>query len=110
MGTSAVIRVEGFNAVEVYKHWDGYPESTLPWLEKFNKEFAAQRGDDPSYKFAQLLRSSAFDAAEFGLDESRHTGWGVFTKGSSYYNYLYVLKTDGSVVVTPEPESEDDDD
>ena len=108
MSTNAVIRVDGVN-VEVYKHWDGYPDSTLPWLEKFNKEFASQRGDDPPYKFAQLLRSSAADAEEFHLDGSRHTGWGVFPVGTTHFDYLYVLKKDGTVVVTGEDDEEGND-
>ena len=102
MSTNAVIRVEGFATAEVYKHWDGYPESTLPWLEAFNKEFASQRGVDPNYKFAQLLRSSVADAEKFHLDTSRCTGWGVFPVGSSYFNYLYILKEDGTVEVKTE--------
>ncbi len=107
MSTPAVIRVEGFKAAELYKHCDGYPSATLPWLEKFNQDFSAQRGDDPNYKFAQLLRSSAFDCAEFRLDPGRHTGWGVFPFDTSYCSYMYVLKKDGTVKVV---ESQGDDD
>ena len=107
MSTNAVIRVDGVG-VELYKHWDGYPDSTLPWLEKFNKEFASQRGDDPPYKFAQLIRSSAFDADEFQLDQSRNTGWGVFTKGSTHYDFLYTLKADGTVEVDGDDDAEGD--
>lgn len=108
MSTNGVIRVDGVN-FEVYKHWDGDAASTLPWLEKFNKDFASQRGDDPNYKFAQLLRSSAFDCDEFKLDGSRHTGWGVFPKGTTHFDYLYTLKKDGSVVVTKDEAGEDND-
>ena len=39
MGTSASIKVEGIDFAEVYKHFDGYPENTLPFLEYFNKDF-----------------------------------------------------------------------
>ena len=70
MATRATIKVEGIESVKVYKHWDGMPKHTLPWLKKFNKDFTKARGDDPDYKFAQLLRSSARDAEEFGLDAS----------------------------------------
>ena len=98
MATRATIKVEGVNFVKVYKHWDGMPSATLPWLENFNKEFTEKRGDDPSYKFAQLLRSSAFDSEEFNLDQSKETGWGVVKFGDSCgENYEYILKTDGSV-------------
>lgn len=98
MGTRCVIRVEGFDGVELYKHWDGYPDSTLPWLEKFNQDFAKNRGDDPNYKFAQLLRSSARDAKEFNLDDSKYTGWGVFLKDEvGGIEYVYILHADGRV-------------
>ena len=103
MGTSAKIKVEGLKSegldIAVYKHYDGYPEGTLPWLEKFNKEFAKNRGDDPSYKFAQLLRSSAIDGDEFNLDDSTTTGWGVVDSANAYAEYTYLLKTDGSVTI-----------
>lgn len=101
MATIASIAVEGFNEVKVYKHWDGYPEATLPWLEKFNRDFAEKRGNDPSYKFAQLLRSSVRDAEEFKLDTSLHTGWGVVQRSADCgEEYRYYLKTDGTVEVT----------
>lgn len=100
MATRSSITVEGLSEVKVYKHWDGYPEATLPWLKKFNKEFAEKRGDDPSYKFAQLLRSSVRDAEEFGLDTSAHTGWGVVPRSAKYGEvFRYFLKTDGTVEV-----------
>lgn len=102
MATRAVIQIEGFPLCKLYKHWDGYPSSTLPWLEEFNKDFVTNRGDDPEYKFAQLVRSSAFDAEKFGLDKSRHTGWGVIPIDSDYgADYEYILKKDGSVLVIP---------
>ena len=101
MATRASIAVEGFKEVKVYKHWDGYPEATLPWLEKFNKDFAEKRGNDPTYKFAQLLRSSVRDAEEFDLDPSVHTGWGVVPRGDDYgEEFRYFLKADGTVEVT----------
>lgn len=100
MSTNATIEVEGVNHAIVYKHWNGYPEATLPWLKKFNEEFTGNRGDDPDYKFAQLLRSSVNDAAEFNLDTSKETGWGVYPyKECNSFDYHYILKADGSVVV-----------
>ena len=86
MGTHCTIAVEGFGIAKVYKHYDGYPEATLPWLEKINLEFATNRGSDPEYKFAQLLRSSAWDYH----DDSRYTGWGVVDhKQEEEYNYIF---------------------
>lgn len=98
MGTSALIFVEGHDAVKVYKHFDGDPDATLPWLTDFNAEFSEQRGDDPEYKMAQLLRSSARDAGKYNLDDSRFTGWGVVPMESNIGpNYAYLLKYDGTV-------------
>lgn len=98
MSTSATIKVEGFDNAKVYKHYDGYPEGTLPFLQAFNEEFHAARGDDPNYKIAQLLRATAFRAKEFELDESNHTGWGlVDTDDDCGEEFEYTLKKDGTV-------------
>lgn len=100
MSTTATIQLEGYNVAKLYKHWDGYPEATLQWLEDFNKDFVENRGDDTSYKFAQLIRSSAFDCEKYELDPSRHTGWGVFGMNSGYVGqYQYRLMKDGSVLI-----------
>ena len=99
MSTNAVIEVEGIEFAEIWKHWDGYPEATLPWLTKFNKEFTEKRGDDPEYKFAQLLRSTKVCEEEFGLDRSDTTGWGVMKKNQMDGSYKYILKKDGTVEV-----------
>lgn len=97
MATRAVIIVPGMS-VKLYKHWDGYPERTLPWLEKFNKEFTQARGVDPNYKFAQLIRSSVRMAEEFDLDISHHTGWGVMPINENCgEEYIYTLQDDGTV-------------
>lgn len=100
MSTRCTIKIEGVPTVKVYKHFDGYPEATLPWLQHFNAEFTKKRGDDPEYKFAQLLRSSSIDADTFHLDPSRETGWGVVPYEDSYgAEFEYTLKADGSVKV-----------
>jgi hypothetical protein len=101
MATRATIQLEGYTVAKLYKHWDGYPSATLQWLEEFNNDFVENRGDDPSYKFAQLIRSSAFDCEKYGLDPSRHTGWGVIEFiGDSGDEYQYRLMNDGTVVVS----------
>lgn len=98
MGTSAIIIVEGHDACKLYKHFDGNPDSTLPWLERFNKDFTDNRGDDPNYKMAQLLRSSARDCDDFGLDDSLYTGWGLVGRHDNYNsNFTYWLNADGTV-------------
>jgi len=98
MGTRCLISVEGFCGAKIYKHYDGYPEATLPWLEKFNMDFTKNRGIDPTYKFAQLLRDSVRSEKEFKLDQSKYTGWGVVHYSEDCgQEYEYVLKHDGSV-------------
>jgi len=98
MATRCMIKIEGVNYAKVYKHWDGYPDATLEWLSEFNKNFTKNRGDDPSYKFAQLLRSSIRDCSQFNLDPSQYTGWGVFDFNDSWMEeFEYLLHKDGSV-------------
>ena len=99
MATRAIIIVEGITFAKVYKHYDGYPSATLPWLEEFNENFEESRNNDPEYKFAQLLRSSARrDAEKYNLDDSKFTGWGVVSYwGNNGADYVYTLHIDGSV-------------
>jgi len=99
MGTSATIIVEGVNYCKLYKHWDGGVTFTLKWLEDFNKKFTEIRGEDCSYKMAQLIRSSAFDCKKYHLDPSKTTGWGVIRIDDYNGNYIYNLKIDGTVTV-----------
>ena len=82
-----------------YKHSDGTPKWTLPWLEKFNKDFSTRRRNDAPYKFAQLLRSSVRDGEEFGLDMDEYTGWGVYPSRDMSADYEYTLLKDGRVIV-----------
>ena len=100
MATRCSIIVDGIDTVKVYKHWDGHPESTLEWLQDFNQDFAKNRGDDAEYKIAQLLRSSARDAKVYGLDPSKHTGWGILPiDNDAGEEFIYFLHADGSVTV-----------
>ena len=100
MATRCSIIVEGIDTVKVYKHWDGYPEATLQWLEDFNKDFTKARGADPEYKFAQLLRSSARDAEKYRLDAGKHTGWAVLPiDNDAWEEYIYTLCKSGAVTV-----------
>ena len=89
MATRAIIKLPDLNVV-LYKHCDGHPESTAEWLMRFNRE--CTRDHDCNYKFAQLVRSSAFDCEEFGLDSSRNSGWGIYKKGIDLgQEYEYTL-------------------
>ena len=98
MATRALITIDGMDKIGIYKHWDGYPEATLPWLEKFHKDYLDNRGWDPEYELAQLLRSSIADAEEFELDKSKYIGWGIvdLSTGDEYgAEYEYILVKDG---------------
>lgn len=105
MATRATIKIEGINFAKVYKHWDGYPGRMMQWLETFNKDFFDNRGDDPGYKFAQLLRSSKQYEERLGLDPSNHTGWGSAPFDSDMIpfdsdmgeEFEYTLHADGTV-------------
>ena len=98
MATRCTIKIEGVDYAKCYKHFDGYPEATLKWLEDFNKDFNKNRGNDPEYKFAQLLRSSVRNAKKYDLDKSKYTGWGVISYNEYYgEEYEYTLHKDGSV-------------
>jgi hypothetical protein len=95
MSTHAIIKIEGFTACNIYKHCDGYPEYLLPWLTRFNENFKENRGVDPKYKFAQLLRDSVRSESEFRLNKSQFTGWGVTMSDTD--DYTYTLHSDGRV-------------
>jgi hypothetical protein len=98
MGTHAAIIVEGMELVKVYKHFDGDPDSTLPWLQDFNNKFNNERGEDPHYKFAQLLRSSIRDFNQYDLDAGEFTGWGVMPNNhDSGEDFTYFVLLDGTV-------------
>ena len=100
MATRATIKIEGINEMKVYKHWDGNPKSTLPWLESFNESFTQGRGIDSSYKIAQLLRSSINDAKEFDLDGNLQTGWGLVPYSDDCgAEFEYELLNNGKVTV-----------
>ena len=102
MSTSAFITVEG-STIALYKHYDGDPESTLPWLQAFHTKFLDERGNDVPYEMAQLVRSSVSLSPEFNLDDNTATGWGLYpmVDGELPYelDFTYILKADGSVNV-----------
>jgi len=108
MATRSIVTVTGTN-IALYKHWDGYPtvkgkdSDWLKFLIAFNRMFAKQRGVDPSYKIAQLLRRTAHYEKRFNLDESYYTGYGLIfynkttDKVVASEEYVYTLHDDGSV-------------
>ncbi len=100
MSTNATIKIEGVKFAKIFKYWDGYPSATQAWLVDFNEKFEENRGNDPEYKFAQLLRSSYADMNEYSLDANRYTGWGVIPYKSGPGDYEYTLHLNGRVTMT----------
>ena len=103
MSTRANIIVEDSNVV-IYKHWDGYPEATLPHLKTFKKRFNKDRGYDPEYEIAQIVREFArvdtIDETLEGHNESQwYLGWGLSDVLNSAVEYIYYLRKKGSVEV-----------
>lgn len=99
MATRSTIKIEGVNFAKIYKHWDGYPDAMVDWLNEFNNHFNKKRGNDPEYKFAQLLRFSQREGEKFGLDMSDTTGWGVVPMDSDCWaEYEYVLTETGITI------------
>ena len=99
MATRSLIKIEGFN-IALYKHWDGHPESVLPWLTDFYTEFFKKRGIDHEYCLAQLVRSSVLLGKKHKLDDSNVTGYGIVPANSKCnQEYEYTLKDDGTIKV-----------
>jgi hypothetical protein len=69
------------------------------WLSKFNDRFNKQRGDDPSYKFAQLLRFASKYGNTYSLDNSEFTGWGVIKYDEECWEEYEYHLTDKEVLV-----------
>lgn len=63
MSTRCHIRVKDadgkLHPCMIYKHSDGYPSGTLPFLEGFTKKFWVDRRDDCQYFIAQYLIQNA---------------------------------------------------
>jgi len=99
MATRGTIKIEGINYAKIYKHWDCNPDCMLDWLNDFNNDFNTNRGHDPEYKFAQLLRFSQREGDKYHLDMSKHTGWGVVEYDEDLWaDYEYTL-TNKQVIV-----------
>jgi len=58
MATRGQIGVKGSDVL-IYKHWDCYPEETLPTLKDTVGVFYEERGNDPEYCVAQIVRAYA---------------------------------------------------
>jgi hypothetical protein len=106
MATRAIIHMDD-KTIGIYKHWDGYPEATLPWLEEFHEDFLKNQGWDPEYELAQLLRSTVRFQKKYGLDNDLYTGWGITTlEDASWIDYVYTLQKDGLILINGAPSEE----
>lgn len=97
----AVVRVQGLPQVELFVHRVISVDLFEEWLREFNEAFCNERGFDPQYKFAQLLRSSVFDADKFAIDTNCIYGWEVLPQCNiedSSHDYLYILNNDGTII------------
>lgn len=85
--------------VKIYKHCDGYPEGVLPELVPFAKAFASNRGNDPEYMAAQIVRAFALlDGHDNYLRAvESFTGWGVSTFWHGDIQYAYKVFPSGRV-------------
>ncbi len=88
MSTRAQIKVKGC-PVFIYKHCDGYPDGVLPTLEPFARYFLAERGNDPNYLTAQIVRKFA-ELAPNGYHEDT-LGWGLGTALHGDEAFVYVI-------------------
>jgi len=119
MSTRSIITFKSEDGIlQVYKHWDGYPETTVPELQKFLK-WNGHRNDDLSYTMANYCYwyknrhfKDQMDTRKFQhTDEeienfvksgntSEHTGLGIlpnkvmnYKQASEEYNaeYFYIV-------------------
>lgn len=86
MSTRSIITFKDSDyMVQAYKHWDGYPETTVTELQEFLK-WNGFRNDDLSYTMANFVywyknRYSEFDK-EPSLNDHAHTGIGILPRQS----------------------------
>lgn len=58
MSTRSQIKVKGSD-IMIYKHSDGYPSGVMPTLKKTVEWFIEERGNEPDYALAQIMRAFA---------------------------------------------------
>lgn len=103
MSTRGQIKVVGSD-VMIYKHSDSYPEGVMPTLKDIVSTFADERGNDPAYALAQIMRAYArrdeeerqailADDEQEGwnsiYEEPHMTGWGLDCVQHGDIEYLY---------------------
>ena len=84
MATRSIIQfTNDGDTIAVYKHWDGYPESTVPLIQEFCKWNGGRNGD-LSYtvaNFCYWFKSNRDNPSLDGDNDNHHTGLGVLSTG-----------------------------
>ena len=136
MSTRAQIQIKG-SEVMIYKHSDGYPSETLPTLIGTMQTFIKERGNEPDYALAQIMRAFArrdekrrqeqlerhqnelakweedepeYESVKMWVDiygKHRMTGWGLDTVRHGDIEFLYTVDLSKGVVIVETGYGED---
>lgn len=111
MSTRSQIKVKG-SEVMIYKHSDGYPSEVMPTLTEVMTQFIRERGNEPDYALAQIVRAFARRDEERRKEiaasdsnfahmyqEHSMTGWGLDTVRHGDIEYLYLVDLELGVIV-----------
>ncbi len=110
MSTRSQIKLkETHDDIYIYKHCDGYPEGVLPTLKPFVDKFIKERGYDPEYLLAQIVRCFAVEDYKRAAEDttgygrfSEFTGWGLDRQRHGDIEYLYEIDSNGDIYVNGE--------
>lgn len=91
MATRSIIKfTDGDDMIGVYKHWDGYPDVTVPMIQEFVK-WNGMRNGDLEYTVANFC----FWYKHEGEERDYHTGIGVLSNANAdrgqEYEYIVDL-------------------
>lgn len=74
----------------LYKHYDGYPEGTLPLIEEATNEFLAKRGFyDDEYLAARIMEKL------LATDPGGCTGFGICNQFHGDIEFFYAITPSG---------------
>lgn len=101
---------QGLYPVYIYKHCNGYPEGVLPVLKPIVQHCWKERGFDPFYLTAQIVRAFAFAALghQLGLGAGNPLkidctndmfGWGLGTELHTDVEFIYHITNAGGIIV-----------
>ena len=119
MSTRSQIKVKG-SEIMIYKHSDGYPSETLPTLIGTMQTFIKERGNEPDYALAQIMRAFARrdekrrkeklakdDVFSKYYEKQQMTGWGLDTVRHGDIEFLYTVDLSKGVVIVETGYGED---